>query len=96
MKKILFKGCGTAISTPFCENGVNTEEFSRLIENQIQNKVDAILDDTKKKLDNLDGVFNLVDTVSNKLTLVTDTVVGSIVNFITSIFNRKGKGDIDE
>ena len=60
------------------------------------NKVDAILDDTKKKLDSLDGVFNLVDNVSNKLTLVTDTVVGSIVNFITSIFNRKGKGDIDE
>ena len=60
------------------------------------NKVDAILDDTKKKLDNLDGVFNLVDTVSEKLTLVTDTIVGSIVSFITSIFNRKGKGDIDE
>ena len=60
------------------------------------NKVDAILDDTKKKLDSLDGVFNLVDNVSNKLTLVTDTVVGSIVNFITSIFNKKGKGDIDE
>lgn len=60
------------------------------------NKVDIILDDTKKKLDSLDGVFNLVDTVSEKLTLVTDTVVGSIVNFITSIFKRKGKGDIDE
>ena len=60
------------------------------------NKVDAILDDTKKKLDSLDGVFNLVDNVSNKLTLVTDTVVGSIVNFITSIFNKKGKGDIDD
>ena len=60
------------------------------------NKVDTILDDTKKKLDNLDGVFNLVDTVSDKLTLVTDTIVGSIVSFITNIFNRKGKGDIDE
>ena len=60
------------------------------------NKVDAILDDTKKKLDSLDGVFNLVDTVSDKLTLVTDTVIGSIVSFITNIFNRKGKGDIDE
>mgnify|MGYP003207619971 CR=1 FL=1 len=23
MKQILFKGCGTAISTPFDENGVN-------------------------------------------------------------------------
>lgn len=43
MKKILFKGCGTAISTPFYENGVNLKEFERLIENQIQNKVDAII-----------------------------------------------------
>lgn len=43
MKKILFKGCGTAISTPFDENGVNFKEFERLIEDQIQNKVDAII-----------------------------------------------------
>lgn len=43
MKKILFKGCGTAISTPFDENGVNFKEFERLVENQIQNKVDAII-----------------------------------------------------
>ena len=43
MKKILFKGCGTAISTPFDENGVNLNEFAKLVENQIQNKVDAII-----------------------------------------------------
>lgn len=43
MKKILFKGCGTAISTPFDENGVNLKEFERLVENQIQNKVDSII-----------------------------------------------------
>lgn len=43
MKKILFRGCGTAISTPFDENGVNLKEFERLIEDQIQNKVDAII-----------------------------------------------------
>ena len=43
MKKILFKGCGTAISTPFDENGVNFSEFEKLVENQIQNKVDAII-----------------------------------------------------
>ena len=43
MKKILFKGCGTAISTPFDENGVNIKEFEQLIENQIQNKVDSII-----------------------------------------------------
>ena len=43
MKKILFKGCGTAISTPFDENGVNLKEFKKLLENQIQNNVDAII-----------------------------------------------------
>ena len=43
MKKIIFKGCGTAIVTPFTENGVNFEEFGRLIEDQISNKVDAII-----------------------------------------------------
>lgn len=43
MKKILFKGCGTAIATPFDENGVNETEFEKLIEFQIQNKVDSII-----------------------------------------------------
>ena len=43
MKKILFKGCGTAISTPFNENGVNLKEFERLVEFQIKNGVDAII-----------------------------------------------------
>lgn len=43
MKKILFKGCGTAIATPFDENGVNIEEFKKLVESQIANNVDAII-----------------------------------------------------
>lgn len=43
MKKIIFKGCGTAIVTPFNENGVNFDEFERLIEFQIENNVDSII-----------------------------------------------------
>jgi 4-hydroxy-tetrahydrodipicolinate synthase len=43
MKKILFTGCGTAIATPFNENGVNLEEFKRLVEFQINEGVDAII-----------------------------------------------------
>lgn len=43
MKKILFKGCGTAISTPFDGNGVNLKEFERLVNDQIERKVDAII-----------------------------------------------------
>ena len=43
MKKILFQGCGTAIATPFNEEGVNLEEFARLVEDQIKNGVDALI-----------------------------------------------------
>lgn len=43
MKKVLFKGAGTAIATPFDENGVNIEEFKRLIEFQIAEGIDAII-----------------------------------------------------
>ena len=43
MKKIIFKGCGTAIVTPFNENGVNFDEFKRLIEFQISEGIDSII-----------------------------------------------------
>lgn len=43
MKKILFKGCGTAICTPFNDSGVNFEEFKKLINFQIDNGADAII-----------------------------------------------------
>ena len=44
MKKIIFKGCGTAIATPFTETGVNFEEFGKLIEYQIKNRVDSLIE----------------------------------------------------
>ena len=43
MKKTIFKGCGTAIITPFTEEGVNFEEFKKLIEFQISEGVDSII-----------------------------------------------------
>ena len=43
MKKIIFKGCGTAIVTPFTKDGVNFDEFKKLIEFQIENGADSII-----------------------------------------------------
>jgi 4-hydroxy-tetrahydrodipicolinate synthase len=43
MKKIIFKGCGTAIATPFNKDGVDLQEFSKLVEEQIQKGVDSIV-----------------------------------------------------
>ncbi len=43
MKKTIFTGAATAIITPMDENGVNYEEFERLIEWQIEKGIDAIV-----------------------------------------------------
>ena len=43
MKKEIFKGVGTAIATPFTENEINYEEFGKLIDNQIEAGVSALI-----------------------------------------------------
>ena len=43
MKKILFKGVGSAVPTPFDENGVNVSEFKKFLQFQIDNNIDALI-----------------------------------------------------
>ena len=43
MKKVIFKGCGTAIATPFNESGVNYKVFEDMIESQIKEGIDSII-----------------------------------------------------
>lgn len=43
MKRLLFKGSGVAIVTPFNENGINFQKLQELIEFQINEKTDAII-----------------------------------------------------
>jgi len=44
MKDVIFKGCATAIVTPFDKNdNINFDEFKKLIDFQIDNKIDGIV-----------------------------------------------------
>ncbi len=43
LKKILFKGVGTAIATPFNSNGVNFLLFRKVVDFQLSNSVDSIV-----------------------------------------------------
>lgn len=43
MKKVLFKGCGTALVTPFNSDGVNFEELRKLINFQILEGADSLI-----------------------------------------------------
>ena len=38
MKKILFKGVGSAVPTPFSENGINLKELKKFLQFQIDNE----------------------------------------------------------
>ena len=43
MKRLIFKGAGVAIVTPFTEEGINFPELGRMIDDQIKNGTDAIV-----------------------------------------------------
>ena len=80
MKKIIFKGCGTAIITPFDKKGINFKEFKKLIEFQITNNADSIIvcgttgesstmtTDEKKSL-----IKFTVDVVNNRIPVIAGT-----------------------
>ncbi len=80
MKKILFKGCGTAIATPFTKDGVNFEEFKKLLEFQIQEGADAIIvcgttgeSSTMTKQEKKDTIRFAIDTVAKRIPVIAGT-----------------------
>ena len=80
MKKTIFKGCGTAIITPFTENGVNFEEFKKMIEFQIENNVDAIIvcgttgeSSTMTVEERKETIKCAIDTVNGRIPVIAGT-----------------------
>ena len=80
MKKVLFEGCGTAIVTPFTEDGVNFDEFKKLLENQIENEVDAIIvcgttgeSSTMTKDERKETIKFAIDTVNKRTKVIAGT-----------------------
>ncbi len=94
MKKILFKGCGTAIATPFDSNGVAFNEFSKLIEDQIQSGVDSIIvcgttgeSATMTEEEKIDTIKCAVQTAKGRVPIIAGT--GS--NNTKSVINMNKK-----
>ena len=91
MKKIIFKGCGTAIVTPFDKNGVNFKEFEKLIEDQIKNKVDSIIvcgttgeSSTMSLEERKETIKFAVDTVKKRIPVIAGTggnCTSSVIEF---------------
>ena len=80
MKKVIFEGCGTAIATPFTEDGVNFDEFGKIIENQIENGIDSIIvcgttgeSSTMSKEERKETIKFVVDTVNGRTKVIAGT-----------------------
>ena len=80
MKDVLFEGCGTAIVTPFTKDGINFEEFKKLLENQVENKVDAIIvcgttgeSSTMTKEERKETIKFAIDTVNKRTKVIAGT-----------------------
>ena len=80
LKKSLFIGCGTALVTPFTENGINYDELKRLIDFQIMQGADAIVvcgttgESSTMSLDEKKQVIKFtVENVHNKIPVIAGT-----------------------
>lgn len=64
------------------------------------NKVEEIVDEVDSKVKSLNGAFGIVDKLTDKLSLITETVSDSILVLIKSmvgkIKNRKGRKEIKD
>ena len=52
-------------------------------------KINKVVDNITEKVTALDGVFSVVNAVSNKFTFITDKVVNIIYSLIEKITKRK-------
>ena len=80
MKPIIFKGCGTALATPFNENGINFKVFEEMIENQIKNNVDALIvcgttgeSATMTEKERKDAIKFVVDITKKRVPVIAGT-----------------------
>lgn len=89
MKKVIFKGCGTAIATPFNETGVNYKAFKDMIENQINEGIDSIIvcgttgeASTMTEAEKKETIKFVVETVNKRIPVIAGTGSNNTVSAI--------------
>ena len=52
-------------------------------------KLNIILKDVEQKLDSVNGVFNIIDNITDGISSISDLVVGKVLQLFERIFRRK-------
>ena len=53
------------------------------------NRVNKLLDDVEKKMDSMNGLFNVMDFVTTKATIVTDTIASAIMGAVSNLVKKR-------
>jgi len=59
-------------------------------------RADRLIENVTKKVETLDGVFGVLDTVSNKFGLISESIINGISGLINKLFGRKRKYESEE
>ena len=59
-------------------------------------KIDNMVDDVDSKLKQLNPVFELVEGVSSKATLISDRLLSFVLSMVNKLFKSKKKGKKEE
>lgn len=62
---------------------------------QVLNKVDKVVDNVERKVNSFNGLFEIIDSTTDSLVMITDKVSGVFSGIISKIFNRKNKKEED-
>jgi uncharacterized protein YoxC len=54
-------------------------------------RINKTLDEVNTKVEKLNGVFNIIDTTTDYLSLLSDKIVDKVTNVISSLFSKKDK-----
>ena len=59
------------------------------------NKIENVVDNITVKVNKLNGLFNVIDATTDKLSMVSDKMVDSISSLVSKIFERKKRKEDD-
>jgi len=60
-------------------------------------KLETLVDDVAKKVSALDKIFDIVNVVTNRFTLITDTLINFATSLFTKLFSsKKSKNEEEE
>ena len=62
----------------------------------VMDKVNVVIDSISAKVESLNGIFTLIDTTTNKLSLISNKFTNGLSDIVKKIFKRKKEEEYED